>query len=731
MATLGEIIRWIAINVELIGRSLRRAYRRAAARLLRRDQLVAATERKFSALLEAAPDAMVIIDWHGHIQLINAQSEKLFGWPREELLGQSLAQLIPERFHARHRGHVGGYLRHASSRPMGTGLELWAVRRDGSEFPVEISLSPLETDQGLLVSASIRDITARKRAEEALRAAEEQFRTAFEEAPIGMVLADLDGRLLQVNRAMCEITGHSEEQLAAATLATITHPVDFERDREELRRMVVGETSKYRAERRFIRADGELVPVDLSIAVVRNAAGDAHHFLVQVDDITERKRFEGQLQYLADHDALTGMFNRRRFEEELAREFARARRYGGAGALLAIDLDHFKYVNDSLGHSVGDELITRVGGVFRQHLRATDIVSRLGGDEFTVILPGASRDEAVQVAENLLSALRTEGRIDYGGGTRKRVTASIGIAMFAGGATSAEELVVDADIAMYDAKEAGRDRVQVYDSAANRQQRMQARLTWVDRIRDAIETDGFELHAQPILSLNGDHVPRHELLLRMRGEGDDLVPPGTFLYIAERFDIIQPIDRWVLRKAIGILAEHKRAGREIHLEVNLSAKSVTDPELPAFVELELERAGIDGHGLCVEITETAAIVNVDRAKRFAHTLGEFGVEFALDDFGAGFASFYYLKHMAFDYVKIDGEFIRNLPSSRVNKLVVQSVVDIARGLGKRTIAEFVGDAETLSLLEGYGVDYAQGFYVAKPMPLDVIDVARAAAVKAG
>jgi diguanylate cyclase (GGDEF)-like protein/PAS domain S-box-containing protein len=556
----------------------------------------------------------------------------------------------------------------------------------------------------------------------ALREAEERFRTAFEEAPVGMALASLDGRLLQVNRAMCEITGHSREQLEATTFGSITHPDDAAHDRGEMQRLVAGESSNYRAERRYLHAAGHPVPVDLSVAVIRDAGGAPTHFLAQVHDITERKRFEGQLQYLVDHDALTGMFNRRRFEQELSRELARSERYQAGGALLAIDLDHFKYVNDTLGHSVGDELITRTGSLFRARLRATDIIARLGGDEFAVILPGADRKEAELVADKLLGVLRSAGPLESGADTPKRVTASIGVALFGSSRSTSEELLVEADIAMYEAKESGRDRFEVYDFEQNRQGRMQARLTWVDRIREALEQDRFVLHAQPILSLNGDQVPRHELLIRMIGEGDDLIPPGTFLYIGERFDLIQEIDGWVLRRAIALLARAKHAGSPLHLEVNLSAKSVTDPTLAGFVAEQLDAAGIDGHGLCVEVTETAAIVNVDRAKEFAHTLGELGCEFALDDFGAGFASFYYLKHMAFDYVKIDGEFIRHLPSSRVNQLVVKSVVDIARGLAKRTIAEFVGDEETLALLRRYGVDYAQGFHIAKPQSLEQLDL---------
>jgi EAL domain-containing protein (putative c-di-GMP-specific phosphodiesterase class I) len=288
---------------------------------------------------------------------------------------------------------------------------------------------------------------------------------------------------------------------------------------------------------------------------------------------------------------------------------------------------------------------------------------------------------------------------------------------------SAEELLVEADIAMYDAKEAGRARAVIYDASEDREERMLSRMTWADRIRDALATESFVLHAQPVLSLTGDPIPRSELLLRMTGENGDTIPPASFLYIAERFDLIQEIDRWVVTQAVQILAAEQDAGREVVLCVNLSAKSVTDPGMPEHIASELHAHGADGKGLCFEVTETAAVVNVDRARQFARIVGELGCEFALDDFGAGFASFYYLKHLAFDLLKIDGEFVTDLTTSLTNQLVVKSVVDIARGLGKRTIAEFVEDEETLELLRGMGVDFAQGFHIAKPAPLPLVQAA--------
>jgi diguanylate cyclase (GGDEF)-like protein len=433
----------------------------------------------------------------------------------------------------------------------------------------------------------------------------------------------------------------------------------------------------------------------------------------------DRRRHESELQYLADHDPLTGLLNRRAFERSLEEHLARGERYGHAGAVLVVDLDDFKGVNDTLGHSAGDELIGRVAGALASRLRESDTLARLGGDEFAVLTPVGDCAEAERLAQLLLGVVRREHAPRGPGGPERPITASIGLAPLEGAQPiSAEEALINADLAMYDAKEAGRDRSETYGGTSRGQARIEARLQWVERIRAALDEDRLVLHAQPVVETATGRTTQHELLVRMVDTHGEVIPPGSFLPIAERFGLIREIDRWVVTHAIRSLGVHRAEGRRPTVELNLSAHSLGDSQLAAHIGRELRAAGVHATQLIFEITETTAIGNITAARAFAERLGELGCRFALDDFGAGFGSFYYLKHLPFDFIKIDGEFVRNCTSDPTDRLVIGAVVELARGLGKRTIAEFVGDAATLATLRELGVDYAQGFYLGEPAPLE-------------
>jgi diguanylate cyclase (GGDEF)-like protein/PAS domain S-box-containing protein len=626
-----------------------------------------------------------------------------------------------ERVNPDDREHVQSTIGRALADHRPFVLEERIIRPNGDERLL-VSQGEVQTDndgQVLRMIGVCHDVTERRGAEVRAREAQERFRSAFEYGPVGIALVDVTdgrrGRYLEVNRAICEISGYSEEELLTTSRQAITHPEDADAEQALFEQLIAGEIPSYTVENRTMRPDGEMIWTSVSTSLVRDDSEQPLYAIIQVQDVSERKRFEGQLQYLADHDPLTGLFNRRRFEAELSRQVAFNSRYGPTGAVLVVDLDHFKYVNDTLGHAVGDEMIARIGALLRERLRETDVVGRLGGDEFAVLLPSADEEQARLVGEDIVRAVRTQS-VQLSSERSLRLTACVGVAMFGQGFdVSQEAVLVNADIAMYEAKEAGRNRCVLLATSEGPQTQMRARLTWSERIRTALEEDRFELYQQPILDIRKREVTHHELLVRLPGDSGELIPPGTFLYIAEQFGLIQAIDRWVVSQAMRLLKRLHDEGNPVTLSVNLSGASITEPSLLELVEDEIRTSGIDPTALIFEVTETAAIVNIDKARRFAERLGEVGCAFALDDFGAGFGSFYYLKHLPFDYLKIDGDFIRQLPSSKPDQLTVQAIVQIAHGLGKRTVAEFVGDDATLELLDRFGVDYAQGYHTGRPV----------------
>jgi len=411
-----------------------------------------------------------------------------------------------------------------------------------------------------------------------------------------------------------------------------------------------------------------------------------------------------------------GLMNRRKFEFELERHVSHVKRYGPEGALLVLDLDNFKSVNDMLGHSAGDQLIISTAGVIRARLRDSDTLARLGGDEFAVLLPRGDRLQAAKVADTLVAAVR--GNSVVAGGERRSVTTSIGVMVFDADmhSVTGESALIDADLAMYDAKEAGRDRYAFSATTEHRTSDTKARLTWVNRIEHALEHDRFALLAQPILDLQTHRVRQHELLIRMLDDQDELIPPASFLTVAERSGLISQLDQWVVTHAIELIEQHP----ELQLEVNISGVSLGDPQLLRAIESRMRESAINPTQLIFEVTETAAVANITHAQAFAQRLREHGCRFALDDFGAGFGSFYYLKHLPFDYVKIDGEFVQHAASGHIDQLVIEAVVRIAQGLGKETIAEFVTDEKTQRVVTRLGVDYAQGYHIGRPVPIGVL-----------
>ena len=423
----------------------------------------------------------------------------------------------------------------------------------------------------------------------------------------------------------------------------------------------------------------------------------------------EREAFQRQLAHLADHDPLTGLANRRRFERELDHHLER---FGddARGAVVMLDLDHFKDVNDLLGHAAGDQLLASIAQAFGRTVQRCALAARIGGDEFAFLLPEADLTAAEQVAAELVTVVRTHvADLD---GVRRRVTASVGAVLIDG--RTAEDLLGAADAMLYDAKDAGRDQHAVLDPRKARRSHVGARLLWADRVEQALTRGDFELRLQPILDLGTGLISGAEALVRMR-LGEEIITPDRFLRIAERTHAIVDVDRWVLREGIALLAELQERDPSFHLSLNLSARSVGDSAVERELMAALERTGADPQGLVLEITETAAVAHVHEARAFIERITPLGCRFALDDFGAGYGSFHYLKHLPFDIVKIDGEFVSECATDSADRAIISSVVSLAAELGKQTVAEFVADQETLEVVRSLGVDLAQGYHIGRPV----------------
>jgi diguanylate cyclase (GGDEF)-like protein len=436
---------------------------------------------------------------------------------------------------------------------------------------------------------------------------------------------------------------------------------------------------------------------------------------VVLDALDAADKTETELRYLADHDPLTALLNRRAFRSRLDTYVNFSARYGGRGAVMVIDVDGLKTVNDRLGHQQGDNLIRRIAATLRERTRSTDIVARLSGDEFAVLMPQSDVEGALQLGEDLRVQVADTfaGDADLAG-----ATISVGITMF--GAESdggAEAVLVAADEAMYRAKAEGRNRVSLFEAPVEALGDVRL-LTISAKIRNALTQDRLSLATQPITSLSDGAVERFELLLRMRSESGELLPASAFIGVAERSGMIQELDRWVIGQALDLLGARERVGNPVSLHVNLSGASLTDISVLEYIERRLDEGDADPARCTFEITQTARVEDLETAAGFADRLTEFGCEVAIDDYGAGFGPFEYLKRFPFDVIKIDGAFVRDLANNDADQLTVQAIVGIAQGLGKTTIAEFVEDEQTVTMLRAYGVDMAQGYHLGPPVGLE-------------
>ena len=669
-------------------------------------------DRLYRALVETSTDVIVLIGVDGRIQFINEACREVLGFGPEEMMGGHVRNFNANRelpgSDVAFERILGGESR--SRRRM------TARRKDGTEVELMFNASPLRSDDGrvigvVVIATDISDLIA---TQELLEEAEGRYRTLVEQLPAVSYIAEpgAKGTWQYVSPQLERMLGFSQEEWTAdPTLwARRIHPEDRDRVLEEEERdsiLGVPLASEYR----MITKDGRVIWVR-DEGVLRAEPGERVHYEGMLTNVTERKSFESQLQFLADHDPLTGLFNRRRFVQELDLEIKLMRRDGHPSSLLMLDVDGLKQVNDAMGHQAGDALVRQTAEVLRDRLRGTDSVGRLGGDEFAVLLRGSRVNEAAAVAQDLLDRFR--GREQVASAEPIRPTISIGLTSLRRNFTGADEAIGAADRAMYEAKRTGGDRVAMYSRRLP--PRTEGRGSWADQIRDALDEDRIVLYRQPIIHLASREVHRHEVLIRMRSPEGDVLPPEAFMPDAERFDLVQELDRRAAHQAVSLIAAESN-GEPLRLEVNVAAKTIEDPEFTEALADALREEGADPANLILEVSEQVAVSDLKRARAFAERVAELGCGFALDNFGSGFGSFFYLKHLPVDHIKIDGDLIRGLSSSRVDREIVSSIVDVARSLDRETVGERVNDERTLELMKQLGVDYAQGFHLGPPTPV--------------
>jgi diguanylate cyclase (GGDEF)-like protein/PAS domain S-box-containing protein len=554
------------------------------------------------------------------------------------------------------------------------------------------------------------------RAMRGLRTSNKRFWNTFEHAPVGMALIDADGRLHEVNDALCRFLGRPEHELVGDPLVRFCD----EADRAHLRRSILDRVESGRAltalEGAYRRPDGRPVWGALSLAPLDDGGERSDRYVAVVEDVSERRHLSDELAYQAAHDQLTGLPNRREFERELHRLLRETDVEPARHALGLIDLDQFKIVNDTVGHLAGDALLVRLSERIHHCLRDGDVLARLDGDQFGILLKHCGIATARDVAERLRREIET-----FGFTWEERavnVSASIGIVAIEGEKLEPAPLMQGVDLACYEAKDLGRNQIRIHARTRPASIRRQEEMDWVNRIHAALAADRLRLHGQLIAAGDGDRW-RCELLVRMEDESGGVHTAAAFMAAAERYHVARTIDRWVVRNGLDWIRQARRRCPDVEAwHINLSGQSVDCESMLPEIRAQVEASGIEPSALCFEITESAAIGSIDEARAFFEALRALGCQVALDDFGKGLSTFDYLKQLPVDLVKIDGGFVRELAHSELDHAMVRSIHEVASVAGKQTIAESVESIELIVRLRQIGIEFLQGHAIHNPAPLD-------------
>ncbi|MBZ2188622.1 EAL domain-containing protein [Alcanivorax sp. JB21] len=531
-------------------------------------------------------------------------------------------------------------------------------------------------------------------------------------ADIVVLTQDAKGRLLSVNRYGRWLWGQPARQLRRRTFASLLDdpPATLARQLEDV---AAGRVHSLRHESPLARPDGDALLMSWWHTLWQSGAGRKQRIVSIGLDVSDQRIAEAHIGWLASHDPLTGLFNRRRFIEEGRRWLDAAESGESPGfSLLLLDLDQFRDVNDLNGHQQGDRLLQRVSLLLSACLRPTDVIARLGGDEFAILLASNDAEFVLATAKRCCNTLNEQAMKD--GSSHLPVTTSIGISHYPQHGRSMETLLANADIAMYQAKAIGRNAWHVFDGDELHRARIQERMLWEKRVRALLAGDSITLHFQPIMHIQSQRISHNEALLRVADDDGGWLDTQELISTAEQGGMIQRLDERIIARGCELLAKQGPPGERPPLAINLSGLSCHNPRLVPHVRHVMQTCGIAPGELIFEITETAALADVHTTIDVMQDLRALGCRFALDDFGVGFSSLYYLKKLPVDFVKIDGSFIRQLDESDEHRVLIRALVDVARAFRLQTVAEFVENDRVLALLNGLGVDYAQGYHIGKP-----------------
>jgi diguanylate cyclase (GGDEF)-like protein/PAS domain S-box-containing protein len=692
------------------------------------EQALRGSEAKFRGLFESIAEGVYQSRRDGRLLSVNPAFVAILGYSgAEELYAlPSVASLYwnPEdRTEFMRRVEAEGEIRNA---------EFDMRTKDGQQVVI-LENARAVRDAGDRITGyegTIADITERKRAEQAIFAEKERAQVTLQSIGDAVISTDAEGRIEYINPVAESLTAWSLAEARGRPIGEVLNLVN-EITREPIENPLVcalgrGEGGMGADHSVLITRTGQEVAIQESAAPICDRQGRVIGAVIVFHDVTKERRLKRALSYQASHDALTGLINRREFDNRLHAAVLSAQRGEGSYALLYIDLDQFKVVNDTCGHQAGDRLLRDVTGLLQTRVRASDTIARLGGDEFGVLLEGCTPEQSTRIADGVRQAIK-EYRFVWGA-TTLSVGASVGVVQITLETESVAAVMSAADIACYAAKDEGRNRVHVYeaDGVSHRHREMH----WVARVTRAAEENRLELFFQPIVRIGSVDQPNfHELTIRLRDDDGRLVLPSEFIPAAERYNVMPAIDRWVVTRAVELLKRRREIGGPLPmLALNLSGISLNEQSFAEFVlqtvgESEIVPAGDSlasrsvASALCFEITETAAVTSLSNVTFFMRELKARGCKFALDDFGTGLSSFMYLKTLPVDYLKIDGQFISQIATDAVDRSMVEAISKVGRALGIATVAEWVESDAVLEELKRIGVDFAQGFYLAKPEPI--------------